>query len=83
MATLTLDALIRLCLKSTALRLAVGFLAGQRVEVLDLDEAGMTTSHTRLDLPRQRIRALVPDPHGALYIAVDAGAIWRVAPQTP
>src|SRR5262249_44062007 len=33
-------------------RLAVGFLAGQRVEVLDLDAAGMTTSHTRLDLPR-------------------------------
>src|SRR6516165_7640739 len=26
-------------------RLAVGFLAGQRVEVLDLDAAGMTTSH--------------------------------------
>jgi glucose/arabinose dehydrogenase len=64
-------------------RLAVGFLAGRRVEVLQLDEAGMTTSHTRLDLPRQRIRALVPDPHGGLYIAVDAGAIWRVAPQAP
>jgi aldose sugar dehydrogenase len=64
-------------------RLAVGFLAGQRVEVLDLDAAGMTTSHTRLDLPRQRIRALVPDPTGALYITVDAGAIWRVTPQAP
>jgi glucose/arabinose dehydrogenase len=64
-------------------RLAVGFLAGQRVEVLDLDAAGMTTSHTRLDLPRQRIRALVPDPHGDLYIAVDTGAIWRIAPQAP
>jgi glucose/arabinose dehydrogenase len=43
----------------------------------------MTTSHTRLDLPRQRIRALVPDPHGDLYIAVDTGAIWRIAPQAP
>jgi glucose/arabinose dehydrogenase len=64
-------------------RLAVGFLAGQRVEVLDLDEAGMTTSHTRMDLPRQRIRALVPDPHGDLYIAVDEGAIWRVTPRVP
>ena len=63
--------------------LAVGFLAGQRVEVLNLDAAGRTTSHTRLDLPRQRIRALVPDPHGDLYIAVDTGAIWRVAPQAP
>jgi len=64
-------------------RLAVGFLAGQRVEVLHLDEAGMTTNHTRLDLPRNRIRALVLDPTGDLYIAVDAGAIWRVAPRAP
>ena len=64
-------------------RLAVGFLAGRRVEVLHLDAAGRTTSHTRMDLPRQRIRALVPDPTGALYIAVDAGEIWRVAPQAP
>jgi hypothetical protein len=52
-------------------RLAVGFAAGR------------TTSHTRLDLPRQRMRALGPDPTGDLYIAVDAGAIWRVAPRTP
>jgi glucose/arabinose dehydrogenase len=64
-------------------RLAVGFLAGQRVEVLDLDAAGRTTSHTRLDLPRQRMRALVLDPTGDLYMAVDAGEIWRVAPRVP
>jgi glucose/arabinose dehydrogenase len=64
-------------------RLAVGFLAGQRVEVLDLDEAGRTTSHTRLDLPRQRMRALVQDPTGDLYIAVDKGELWRVAPRVP
>ena len=64
-------------------RLAVGFLAGQRVEVLDLDAAGMTTSHTRLDLPRQRMRALVQDPTGDLYIAVDKGELWRVAPRVP
>jgi hypothetical protein len=37
-------------------RLAVGFLAGRRVEVLHLDEAGLTTSHTWMDLPRQRAR---------------------------
>jgi glucose/arabinose dehydrogenase len=64
-------------------RLAVGFLAGQRVEVLHLDEAGRTTSHTRMDLPRKRIRALVPDLHGNLYITVDEGEIWRVAPRAP
>ena len=64
-------------------RLAVGFLAGRRVEVLHLDDVGRTTSHTPMDLPRQRIRALVPDPTGNLYIAVDAGGIWRVAPRAP
>ena len=55
----------------------------RRVEVLHLDDAGRTTSHTRMDLPRQRIRALVPDPTGDLYIAVDAGEIWRVTPRAP
>ena len=60
-----------------------GFLAGQRVEVLHLDAAGLTTSHTPMDLPHQRIRALVLDPTGDLYIAVDAGAIWRVTPRVP
>jgi glucose/arabinose dehydrogenase len=63
--------------------LAVGFLAGQRVEVLHLDAVGRTTRHTPIDLPRQRMRALVLDPTGALYIAVDAGEIWRVAPRAP
>ena len=64
-------------------RLAVGFLAGRRVEVLHLDEAGLTTSHTWMDLPRQRARALVQDLDGDLYIAVDEGEIWRVSPRTP
>jgi glucose/arabinose dehydrogenase len=64
-------------------RLAVGFLAGRRVEILHLDDAGMTMSHTRMDLPRKRIRALVQDPHGNLYIAVDEGEIWRVSPRAP
>jgi aldose sugar dehydrogenase len=62
---------------------AVGFLAGRRVEVLHLDDAGMTTSHTRMDLPRSRMRALVQGLDGDLYIAVDEGEIWRVAPRAP
>src|SRR4029434_10982567 len=37
-------------------RLAVGFLAGQRVEVLDLDAAGTATSHTTLGLAPPRTR---------------------------
>jgi glucose/arabinose dehydrogenase len=61
-------------------RLAVGLLAGRRVDVLQLDEAGMTISRARMDVPRNRVRALVQGPDGALYIAVDEGEIWRVSP---
>lgn len=64
-------------------RLAVGLLAGRRVEVLQLDGAGMTTGHTRMDLPRNRMRALVQGPDGHLYVAVDEGEIWRVSPRQP
>jgi glucose/arabinose dehydrogenase len=63
-------------------RLAVGFLAGRRVDVLQLDAAGVTTSRARMDLPRNRIRALVQGPDGHLYVAVDEGEIWRVSPAT-
>ena len=31
----------------------------------------------------QRMRALVQDSTGDLYIAVDKGELWRVAPQVP
>jgi aldose sugar dehydrogenase len=61
-------------------RLAVGFLAGRRVDVLELDAAGMTTGREQMDLPRNRMRALVPGPDGDLYVAVDEGEIWRVSP---
>jgi glucose/arabinose dehydrogenase len=61
-------------------RLAVGLLAGRRVEVLQLDEAGRATGHSGMDLPRHRMRALVQSPDGHLYVAVDEGEIWRVAP---
>lgn len=61
-------------------RLAVGILAGRRVDVLQLDDAGVTTRRTRVDLPRHRMRSLVQGPDGNLYIAVDEGEIWRVSP---
>ncbi len=64
-------------------RLAVGIMAGQRVEVLSLDNAGMTTSTVNAGLPSARYRALTIGPDGNLYIATDAGAIWRVVPSAP
>jgi aldose sugar dehydrogenase len=60
-------------------RLAVGFLRGARIELLQLDAEGMTTKTTTVaDLPSQRMRSLVLGPDGAVYVATDAGEIWRL-----
>ena len=60
-------------------RLAVGFLRGARIELLHMDAAGMTTQTTTVpDLPSERMRSLVLGPDGAIYVAIDAGEIWRL-----
>lgn len=60
-------------------QLAVGFLRGARIEVLQLDAAGMTIKNTTIPgMPAERMRALVQGPDGALYVAIDSGEIWRV-----
>jgi len=60
-------------------RLAVGFLRGARIELLQMDEQYMTTGTNIVEnLPRKRIRSLVPGPDGALYVAIDEGEIWRL-----
>lgn len=60
-------------------RLAVGFLRGARIELLQLDALGMTIQTTTVaDLPSQRMRSLVLGPDGAIYVATDAGEIWRL-----
>jgi glucose/arabinose dehydrogenase len=63
-------------------RLAVGIMAGQRVEVLQLNAAGMATGSTDMPgLPANRYRSLVLGPDGNLYIlAQNAGEIWRITP---
>lgn len=62
-------------------RLAVGFLRGARIDLLELDRAGMTTGHTTMrGIPSQRIRTLVQSPGGALYVATDGGEIWSITP---
>jgi glucose/arabinose dehydrogenase len=62
-------------------RLAVGIMAAQRLKVLTLDESGMTTANTTVDLPAARYRSLVQGPDGNLWIATDGGEIWRVTPR--
>lgn len=66
-------------------RLAVGIMGGQRLEILELDAAGMTVGTTNLtsapyNLPAARYRSLVQGPDGNLYVATDAGEIWRIVP---
>ncbi len=62
-------------------RLVVGIMGGQRVEILALNAAGLTTSTTTASLPSARYRSLVQSPDGHLWISTDGGEIWRVTPQ--
>lgn len=61
-------------------RLAVGLMGGSRVEILDLDAAGMSISNTNAGLPSVRYRSLVQGPDGNLYVVTDSGEIWKVTP---
>jgi len=62
-------------------RLAIAFLRGARIDILQLDASGMTTGHTSVSgIPSQRMRSLVQTPDGVLYAATDAGEIWSLAP---
>jgi glucose/arabinose dehydrogenase len=61
-------------------RLAVGIMAANRLVILQLDAAGMATGTVHASLPAARYRSLVQGPDGNLYIATDAGEIWRVVP---
>lgn len=59
-------------------RLAVGIMAGSRLAILELNSAGITTSVENAALPGVRYRGLTLAPDGQLYVATDAGEIWRV-----
>jgi glucose/arabinose dehydrogenase len=60
-------------------RLAVGFMRGARIELLQMDAEGMTTGTAVIaDLPEQRMRSLVLGPDGAMYVAIDEGEIWQL-----
>lgn len=61
-------------------RLAVGIMGASRLVILDLDAAGTTTGAVDASLPAVRYRGLTLGPDGNLYVATDAGEIWRVTP---
>jgi len=61
-------------------RLAVGFLRGQRIDILKLDQAGMATGRLKMPgIPSERVRTLVLGPDQALYVSTDDGDIWRIS----
>ena len=60
--------------------LFLGVMGGQRLIVLTLNHGGLAIEIDEPSLPGARYRSLVQGPDGALYIATDAGAIWRVTP---
>ena len=59
---------------------AVGNVSGQRLVILELNPSGSVVSETNATLQAARYRALTQGPDGNLYIATDAGEIWRVVP---
>lgn len=61
-------------------RLAVGIMGGQRLVILTLDSAGVATEAINAALPAVRYRGLARGPDGSLWVATDAGEIWRVTP---
>jgi aldose sugar dehydrogenase len=62
-------------------RLAVGFLRGGRIDLLELNAAGISINKSTLSgLPEKRIRSLVLGHDEALYVVTDEGEIWRIAP---
>ena len=61
-------------------RLLVSIMGGERIVVLQLDSAGMTTGNATVGLPSARSRSLVQGPDGSLYLTTDTGEIWRVVP---
>lgn len=66
--------------------LAVGIMGGQRLVILRSGGAGFgigATTAVNAALPNVRYRALTLGPDGALWIATDAGEIWRVEPSAP
>jgi glucose/arabinose dehydrogenase len=61
-------------------RLAVGFMGGSRLEILELDTSGNLVGTAGSGLPSAQYRALTQGPDGNLYIATNGGEIWRVTP---
>jgi glucose/arabinose dehydrogenase len=61
-------------------QMVVGVMGGQRLARLFGLGPGSTFESADIALPAARYRALTQGPDGSLFIATDAGEIWRVTP---
>jgi glucose/arabinose dehydrogenase len=61
-------------------RLAVGLMAGSRMEVIALSSTGASISTVTASLPTVGYRSLTLGPDGNLYVGTTLGEIWRVTP---
>ncbi len=59
-------------------RLLVGNMASEDLKVLELKSDGSFANVMTADLPKARMRSLVQDAEGNLYVATDGGAIWKI-----
>ena len=62
--------------------LAVGFMNGAKLVILEFNAAGVLASNVNAALPAAGYRALTLGPDGNLYVATNQGEIWRVVPST-
>jgi glucose/arabinose dehydrogenase len=61
-------------------RVAVSVMRGNRIDILQLNAAGTSTGSVNSGLPGARMSSPVQGPDGNLYVATDAGEVWRVVP---
>jgi glucose/arabinose dehydrogenase len=62
-------------------KLAVALMRDQRLDIVTLDAQGKAAKVETADLPKLRLRSVVPGPDGALWGSTDDGQILKISPK--
>lgn len=62
-------------------KLAVALMRDQRLDIVTLDGPGKAANVETADLPKLRLRSIVPGPDGALWGSTDDGQILKISPK--
>jgi glucose/arabinose dehydrogenase len=62
-------------------KLAVALMRDQRLDIVALDAQGKAAKVETADLPKLRLRSVVPGPDGALWGSTDDGQILKISPK--